>query len=664
MKNIKVAAVTVNQTPLDWVGNKQRIVSALHVADQKQIQVLCFPELCISGYGCEDAFYSPFVSEKCLQILMEILPFTKNKVITLGLPFFYKGSLFNVVAVLVNEKILGFIPKKVLASDGVYYESRWFKPWNAEVLEEVEILDPHLNKKMKVPIGDGYFDIGGIRFGLEICEEAWVAQRIGAALAEQGVDVILNPSASHFAFAKQEVRKRFVLEGSRAYSVAYIFSNLLGNESGRIIFDGGALIATNGNLLLESRRFSFQDFEVFDCVVDIQSNRIRRLQATNLKPEIGIKPSKEIKVDFEWKFVKPELPALAHNKELWESSAYLKNEEFFRAVTLGLFDYLRKSKSQAFVISLSGGVDSSVVTVLSVYALLEAQKNLGEDKLKLKLPFLNDLKDLIKKTVYVAYQSTQNSSQDTRRAAQMLAQELNASYYEWAIDEVLKNYVETIEKNIQRKLNWSQDDLSLQNIQARARSPGIWLLANLKNALLLSTSNRSEAAVGYATMDGDTSGGVSPIAGVDKDFLNKWIRWCAEFGPEGVGPIASLKEVYKKPPTAELRPLSAGQEDEKDLMPYDILEKIECEFIKERKSPLDVTESVIAAFPKASEKTIARFVIKFLRLWSRNQWKRERYAPAFHLDDESLDPKTWCRYPILMASFEEEIHGLESKYLS
>lgn len=664
MKNIKVAAVTVNQTPLDWVGNKQRIASALQAADQKQIQVLCFPELCISGYGCEDAFYSPFVSEKSLQILWELLPLTQNKVISLGLPFFYKGSLFNVVAVLANEKILGLIPKKVLASDGVYYESRWFKPWDVDVLEEVEIIDPRTKKKMKVPIGDGYFDIGGIRFGLEICEEAWVAQRIGASLAEQGVDVILNPSASHFAFAKQEIRKRFVTEGSRAFSVAYIFSNLLGNESGRIIFDGGALIATNGNLLLESRRFSFEDFEVFDVVIDIESNRIRRLQAANLKPDIGPKVSKEIKSDFDWKFVKPEMPLEAHRKEAWESSSYLKNEEFFRAVTLGLFDYLRKSKSQAFVISLSGGVDSSVVTVLSVYAFLEARRQLGDEKLKLKLPFLKDLKDFIKKTVHVAYQSTQNSSTETRQAAQMLAQELKASYYEWAIDEVLKTYVETIEKNIHRKLDWAQDDLSLQNIQARARSPGIWLLANLKNALLLSTSNRSEAAVGYATMDGDTSGGVSPVAGVDKDFLNKWIRWCAELGPQGVGPIASLKEVYKKPPTAELRPLSAGQEDEKDLMPYDILEKIEREFIKERKSPLDVAESVMAAFPKISEKTVAGYVIKFLKLWSRNQWKRERYAPAFHLDDESLDPKTWCRYPILMASFEEEIRGLESKYLN
>lgn len=664
MKNIKVAAVTINQTPLDWAGNRERITQAIAESEKNQVQVLCFPELCLSGYGCEDAFYSPFVTETCLQSLWQIVPLTKNKVITLGLPYFYKGSLFNTVAVIANQKVLGFVPKKVLANDGVYYENRWFKPWDVSSFENVELYNPITKAKEKIPFGDIYFNIGDIRFGLEICEEAWVANRIGATLAEKNVDVILNPSASHFAFAKQEIRKRFVIEGSRAFSVAYIFSNLLGNESGRIIFDGGALIASQGNLVLESHRFSFEDFEVFDAVVDIESNRIRRVQATNLKPDIGNNLDSEVHADFTWNFVKPTKLNPAHNKEPWEQSKFLKNEEFFRAVTLGLFDYLRKSRSSGFVISLSGGVDSSVVSVLAVYSLLLAQKKLAANKWQKKLSYIKDLSDFVKKAVHVAYQGTQNSSAGTRQAAQLLAQELKVSYYEWDIDQVLKNYTETIEQQLHRKLSWESDDLSLQNIQARTRSPGIWLLANLKNALLLSTSNRSEAAVGYATMDGDTSGGLSPIAGVDKDFLNKWIRWCAEQGPEGFAPITSLKEVYKKPPTAELRPLSAHQEDEKDLMPYDVLEKIEREFIRERKSPLDVAESVMGHFPQLSEKVIAGYVIKFLRLWSRNQWKRERYAPAFHLDDESLDPKTWCRYPILMASFDEEIRGLESKYLN
>lgn len=667
MRNIKIAAVAINQTPLDWKGNEERIFSALKESEEKKVQVLCFPELCLSGYGCEDAFYSPFVVENSLRLLFNLLPFTANQVVALGLPLLFKGSLFNVIALIVDKELIAFVPKKILAGDGVYYENRWFKAWDSGVRETIEIQNPVNKKKLEIPIGDFYFNIGGIKFGLEICEEAWVAKRVGATLSQKGVDVILNPSASHFSFGKQEIRKRFVAEGSRAFGVAYILSNLLGNESGRIIFDGACLVATDGKILLENQRFSFADFEINDCVVDIDGNKIKRQQSAHHKPEFGQSEIDQIEVDFQWNFLKPQASFL---ESTYPQNKDLKYEEFFHAVTLGLFDYLRKSRSYGFVISLSGGVDSSVVTLLSTYSLLEAQKKLGDEKLAKKLAYIKETpnllknKDWIKSFIHVAYQAAAQSSQGTYLAAKGLAQELNISFYEWDIDPILKAYIQTVEGVLKKKLTWEADDLSLQNIQARSRSPGIWLLANLKNSLLLSTSNRSEAAVGYATMDGDTSGGLSPIAGVSKDFLNQWIRWCAESGPLGVGPVSSLKEVFKMPPTAELRPSCYAQEDEKDLMPYRILDRIEKEFIRDRKSPQDIVECLHSEFPHFQIRELAVFVIKFLKLWSRNQWKRERYAPAFHLDDESLDPKTWCRYPILTSQFEEEIRGLEKTYLS
>src|SRR5476651_369814 len=129
-----------------------------------------------------------------------------------------------------------------------------------------------------------------------------------------------------------------------------------------------------------------------------------------------------------------------------------------------------------------------------------------------------------------------------------------------------------VEQGLGRKLSWKTDDIALQNIQARVRSPGIWMVANLQNALLLATSNRSEAAVGYATMDGDTAGGLSPIAGIDKAFLRRWLVWLEQQGPLGIGPIPELAAVNAQAPTAELRPPSATQTDEADLMPYEILD--------------------------------------------------------------------------------------------
>jgi NAD+ synthase (glutamine-hydrolysing) len=181
----------------------------------------------------------------------------------------------------------------------------------------------------------------------------------------------------------------------------------------------------------------------------------------------------------------------------------------------------------------------------------------------------------------------------------------------------------------------------------------------VKNALLLATSNRSEAAVGYATMDGDTCGGISPIAGIDKAFLRVWLRWLEATGPFGVGPIPTLKVVNALAPTAELRPAAEGQTDESDLMPYDVLDAIEHQAIGEKRSPEEVLAVIAAEFPKYDRPQLTVWVRRFFQLWSRNQWKRERYAPSFHVDDKNLDPKTWCRFPILSGGFRRELAELD-----
>ena len=202
--------------------------------------------------------------------------------------------------------------------------------------------------------------------------------------------------------------------------------------------------------------------------------------------------------------------------------------------------------------------------------------------------------------------------------------------------------------------------MALQNIQARARAPGVWMLANVTGALLVSTSNRSEAAVGYATMDGDTAGGIAPIAGIDKAYLRRWLVWLERQGPEGAGPVPALAAVNAQQPTAELRPATAGQTDEADLVPYDVLDAIERFAIRDRQTPLECWRRACGEFPGHGSAQLAVWVERFFTLWSRNQWKRERYAPSFHLDDENLDPKTWCRFPILSGGFARELAELRA----
>ena len=158
----------------------------------------------------------------------------------------------HTVAVVANGDVVGLVPKRHLAGDGLHYEPRWFKAWPTGVFTEVEILGK------AVPFGDIHFDLDGVRVGFEICEDAWVAQRPGADLSVKGVDILLNPSASHFAFGKQVVRERLVVEGSRAFGVTYIYANLVGNEAGRAIYDGGNLMRRAESYTLAVRGLVFR----------------------------------------------------------------------------------------------------------------------------------------------------------------------------------------------------------------------------------------------------------------------------------------------------------------------------------------------------------------------------------------------------------------------
>ena len=159
-------------------------------------------------------------------------------------------------------------------------------------------------------------------------------------------------------------------------------------------------------------------------------------------------------------------------------------------------------------------------------------------------------------------------------------------------------------------------------------------------------------------MDGDTCGGLSPIAGIDKAFIIEWLRWLEKTGPAGLHPIAALAVVNNLVPTAELRPPENCQTDEEDLMPYPLLDAIERAAIRDKQSPLETFKLVRLSFPQYGVVPLHVWVERFFKLWCRNQWKRERYAPSFHLDDENLDPKTWCRFPILSGGFQRELEQL------
>ena len=609
---VKIGGATVNQIPMDWRNNTANIISVVEEAIQNQVKIVCLPELCITGYGCEDMFLSNWLSERAWEELLKIVPHCKGITVSVGLPVRIDEITYNGACVISNEKILGITFKQNLAKDGVHYEPRWFDAWTPNKIITLE------RNGERVRAGDLIYDVDGIRFGFEICEDAWRKKsRPGYRLLERNVDLILNPSASHFAIGKSLLREEEVVRsGSELFNCTYIFANLLGNEAGRMIYDGDIIIAQKGKIVCVNNRLNFRKTNLLWHDVDFTDSS------------------------------KTKIAPVTDNKE--------KNEELVRATSLALYDYLRKSKSKGFALSLSGGADSSMCAVLVAEMVKRASGELGWGMFckELGLEYSTDAKAVVHKLLACAYQTTDNSSTATLQSAQKLADSIGAQFYNWSIQQEVDSYTDKIEKVLGRETTWEQDDISLQNIQARARSPIIWMLANIKRSILLTTSNRSEGDVGYATMDGDTSGSLAPIAGIHKTFILQWLTWAEKaLGYSGLNPVNNLQ------PTAELRPAERNQTDESDLMPYALLARIEQHGIYERHPPVEIFEKMKNDFPDHGQ--LKSYIKKFFRLWSINQWKRERIAPSFHLDDMNVDPRTWCRFPILSSGFTEELEELD-----
>lgn len=721
MKLFRIATVSLNQTPLDWKGNTDRILSALQSLSQipdGKPDLILFPELSITGYGCEDTFHSLDVSRRSYEKLYHIADRSRSilpdTLIFLGLPVRHNDFIYNSMAVIHNGEVVGVIPKQNLAGDGVHYEPRWFAAYRGKSPDSVELGDK------KLPFGSLLLEFRGVKIGVEICEDAWVAARPALPYMVHGTDIILNPSASHFAIGKQNIRRNIALESSRSLCTLYVMVNLLGNEAGRMLYEGNTIVASNGELLYESERFGFSDLRLNVLDVDVNINRVQRSRIYSYREQKDVHPHESEHMSH-IVIRSPETrltPGFASqsNTEIVSNGVHpnaistfkhnyraiphhlTREEEFLYSVTLALFDYMRKTHSQGFVLSLSGGADSTTIALLLHRMVLYALHELGPEALFRRLNMAEQFKNVLEtppvselktyfqensplskegetyknslnlsallisgRVIHTIYQSSANSSQTTRQAAAAVAGAIGSDHHEFSINDVVSSYTNGIQDILDRELKWETDDLAMQNIQARARSPMAWFLANTTGSLLLTTSNRSEAAVGYCTMDGDTSGGLAPIAGVSKDFIRKWLRYMETAGDRLGGPVRELELINDQAPTAELRPMEKNrtiQTDEADLMPYDILDIIEKLAVRDRKSPLDIYK-FLQNDPDYSNQPLKLYIRRFFSLWSRNQWKRERYAPSFHLDDENLDPRTWYRFPILSGGYFEELNELD-----
>jgi NAD+ synthase (glutamine-hydrolysing) len=676
-RTARVAVAALNQTVGDWAGNRARIEAVLDEARERGARLVVLPELCISGYSLGDRLLRHGTLLRSWRSLQALCPATEGLVAVLGLPIRHRDTLYNACAVVADGVIVGMVAKENLATGDVQYENRWYGAWSGERHETWTAPDG----ETELPLGRQVFEVPGLgRFAVEICEDGWKGVRPGSLSALAGAHMVVNPSASWFVVGKHAVRRRMVTQISAEDRVAYLYSSSLGCDATRLVFDGTTLIAADGRLLAEGDRFRFDaDHVLVDAVIDLDSLRAIRMEEGSWRQQVdqamagtlGPLPRiTKVRGDFSshepppapepyWlhgthEVVSPD-PSLHWLVERGQTPVFgprdLPHLELELALALGLREYLRKCGIERVTLALSGGRDSAMCAVL-------LHRMYGYDRPELQG---EALAAHVGERFIAAYLGTDHSSTATRSAAQALASEVGATFFDGAIQEAVDTHLDIIAAMTGTRPSWEEPahDIPLQNVQARLRGSLIWMIANLGRSLLVSTSNKSEAAVGYTTMDGDTSGGLSPIADVPKSLVTLWLDWARRFhGYE------SLEAVLGTPATAELRPAERAQTDESDLMPYDILDRLMYQFVQLGQDPVEMFD---ALWPELAPRydddpgAFAAHIRTFVRLLCFAQWKRERFAISFRVTAFDLDPKTGFRFPPVQAPFVEELAELDDR---
>ncbi len=670
-----VAAASINQTVGDWSGNQSRIETVIAAARATGARFLVLPEMCIPGYSLGDRLMMRGTLDRSWQILENLLSHTRGMVVLVGLPIRHRDVLYNAVAVCANGAIVGLVPKENLANGDVQYENRWFSGWPPGHVET--FYDPSGNK---IPFGTLLFEADGIgRFGVEVCEDGWMGLRPGSIYALSGAHLMANPSASWFTLGKHAVRRRMVEQISRDDKVRYLYTSLLGCDATRLVFDGSIFIAQDGVILDEGRRFLFNEtFELVDRIVDLaalerarqEEGSWRQQVASMQRQDRGPLPKLVVidgvfgsaspppppapywlaPADVDWR--DPSLTWLSEDGLIPREPSLqdLSHLELELALCMCLREYIRKCGIPGFALALSGGRDSAMCALLVARMFRYDQPHLTSEALK----------TYIGQRFTTAYMATENSGSATENAAKDLAEALGATFYSGQIQAAVDTHLEIIEQMTDVHISWAnpQHDVPLQNVQARLRGSLIWMIANLRGLLLIATSNKSEAAVGYTTMDGDTSGGVSPIADVPKSLVITWLNWAAQFHD-----VQALRHVAAIPATAELRPPDQKQTDEDDLMPFEVLDRLIYHFVQRGQDPMQMFRSLWPELHSRYGEDASAFadhIEKFVKLFCRAQWKRERFAISFRVTAFDLDPKTGFRFPPVQAPFTQELAELHA----
>ena len=624
---ITVAAAIPSVKVADCDYNEKQLESLIAQAEGKGVEIIVFPELCITGYTCQDLFGQQLLLEEAEKAVLKLLAFTRSLdiIAIVGLPVVCGDLLLNCAAVIQKGDLLSLIPKTYLPNYSEFYEKRWFA--SAQDLDDTDL--PFAGKTMHVSAEPTLFrTCDGVHFGVEICEDVWAPAPPSNHLALSGAELIFNLSASDELIGKHDYLKSVLAQQSARTMTGYVYSGCgYGESTQDVVYGGNAMIYENGKLLVEADRFSMEP-QMMITQIDVEKLRTeRRTNSTYVNAQHsysakiinahGIQPR-----DFQLIREIDAHPFIPKTADMKQSC-----EEIFSIQVMGLAKRIEHTHSKKVIVGISGGLDSTLALLVCVKTF---------DKLKM------DRKGIVGVTM-PGFGTTDR----TYNNAINLMKSLGITLMEISIAKAVTQHFKDIGHDA------AVHDVTYENSQARERTQILMDLSNQLGGLVVGTGDLSELALGWATYNGDHMSMYGVNASVPKTLIQYLVRYVAEVErkeKDDKKTYEILMDVVDTPISPELIPADENgnikQKTEDLVGPYELHDFFLYYFLRFGFRPQKIFLLAQHAFKGSyDDVTIKKWLTTFLRRFFAQQFKRSCLPDGPKVGSVSLSPRGDWRMP-------------------
>ena len=637
---VKVAAAVPRVKIADCKYNAGQLESLIAIADGKGVQIITFPEMCITAYTCGDLFGQQLLLEEAEMGLMQILNNTRQLDIIsiLGMPIAVNSTVINAAVVIQKGKILGVVPKTYLPNYKEFYEQRWFTSALQVVEDNVRLCG------QIVPMGTNLlFETSDTTFGIEICEDLWSTIPPSSTLALQGAEILFNLSADNEGIGKHSYLRSLISQQSARCIAGYVFSSCgFGESTTDVVFAGNGLIYENGSELAHNKRFSLEEQLVIN-EIDVERLRAERRINTTFAASKGTVPSDKNPLRITTEFVNSKELNLTRTFDMHpfvpqRETLNERCEEVFSIQVAGLAQRLVHTGAKTAVIGISGGLDSTLALLVCVRTF---------DKLELP-----------RKNIIGVTMPGFGTTDRTYHNALSLMKSLGITIREISIKEACIQHFKDINHDI------NIHDVTYENSQARERTQILMDIANQTWGMVIGTGDLSELALGWATYNGDHMSMYGVNGSVPKTLVKYLVKWVAENDIDEESRI-TLLDIVETPISPELIPADENgeiQQKTEDLVgPYELHDFFLYYFMRFGFRPSKIYYLANIAFKDIyDEETIKKWLSTFFRRFFNQQFKRSCLPDGPKVGSISISPRGDWRMPsdASSATWLKEIENL------